>query len=68
MLRVDFIKQYSTYMDRAVFLAETYLSQNNVENFSEELDKYLSVTPSEIAGVMNKYFSQENILLHVKIK
>ncbi len=68
MFRIDYIKQYSTYEDKAIFLAESYLSQNNVENVSEELNKYLSVKPPEIAGAMNKYFAQENILLHVKAR
>jgi zinc protease len=68
MFRIDYINQYSTYMERAIFLAENYLFHNNMEDISEELDKYLSVTPSEIAGVMNKYFTQEYILLHVRIK
>lgn len=68
MFRLDYIKQYSTYVDRAIFLAESYLSQNSVENVSEELNKYLSVKPPEIAGAMNKYFAQENILLHVKAR
>jgi len=68
MFRLDYIKQYSTYIDKAVFLAESYLNQNNVENVSEELSKYLSVKPPEIAGVMNKYFVQENIFLHVKAR
>lgn len=68
IFRLDYINQYATYMDRAIFLAEIYLTQNNIINISDQLDKYLSVTSSEIAGVMNKYFTQDHILLHVKIR
>lgn len=68
IFRLDYINQYATYMDRAIFLAEIYLTQNDIINISDRLDKYLSVTSSEIAGVMNKYFTQDHILLHVKIR
>ena len=66
--RLDYIKQYATPMDRAIFLAENYWNQNKIENSSEILDKFLSVTSSEIAGVMNKYFTRESVFLLVKIK
>lgn len=66
--RMDYINQMATYQDRAVFLAETYLAKNNLDDVPGELKRYLAVTSSEIAGIMNRYFTQENILLDVKIK
>ncbi|MFQ6110238.1 MAG: M16 family metallopeptidase [Candidatus Aminicenantales bacterium] len=68
LFRLDYIKQYATSMDRAIFLAENYFIHNKIDNSLEALEKYLSVTPSEIAGVMNKYFTHQSVLLHVKIK
>ncbi|MFP4082714.1 MAG: M16 family metallopeptidase [Candidatus Aminicenantes bacterium] len=68
MFKMDYINQYATYMDRAVFLAQTYLAQNNPDDFPQDLQKYLKVTPPEIIGIMNRYFTQKNILLNVKTK
>lgn len=68
MFKMDYVNQYSTYMERSIFLAEEYMAKNNLENFPKELERYLAVTPAEIIGLMNRYFTPKNILLNVKIK
>ncbi len=68
LFRVDYINQYATCTDKAIFLAENYLAQNNLERFAEEVDKYLSVSTQQIASVMNKYFTPGRIFLDVKIR
>jgi len=68
MFRADFINQYATCADKAIFLADNYLAQNNLERFAEELDKYLSVSTLQIASVMNKYYTPGRIFLDIKIR
>lgn len=68
MFRADFINQYATCADKAIFLADNHLAQNNLERLTEELDKYLSVSTLQIASIMNKYFTPGRIFLDIKIR
>lgn len=68
MFKMDYFNQYATYLDRATFLAEELMVKNDLDNLPKELERYLAVTPGEIIGIINRYFSQQNILLTVKIK
>lgn len=68
MFKIDYMNQYATSLKKALFLAETFLSKQNLNGLSEELEKYLSVSPYDIMRTSKKYFTQESILLNVKIK
>lgn len=68
MFRMDYINQFTTTLQRALFLAETFLSRKILLNPSEELEKYLAVTPKDIVGVTNRYFGIDSVILDVKIK
>lgn len=68
MFRMDYINQFTTTLQRALFLAETFLSRKILLNPSEELEKYLAVTPNDIVGVTNRYFGIDSVILDVKIK
>ena len=68
MFRMDYINQFATYQDRAIFLAEAYLIKNNLDDFPGALEKYLAVPPSKIIGIMNRYFTNDNVILNVKIR
>lgn len=69
LFKMDYLRRFATSLDRAIFLTETFLSQKNFENFPSELDRYLKVTPSEIVGIVNRYFTRENsVLLNIKMK
>ena len=68
MFRMDYINQFTTTLQRALFLAETFLSRKILLNPSEELEKYLAVTPKDIVGVTNRYFGIESVILDVKTK
>ena len=69
LFQMDYLRQFATSLDRAIFLAETFLSQRSPENYPSELDRYLEVTASQIVGIVNRYFTRENsALLNVKIK
>lgn len=68
MFRMDYINQFTTTLQRALFLAETFLSRKILLNPSEELEKYLAVTPKDIVGVTHRYFGIESVILDVKTK
>lgn len=69
MFKMDYIRQYYTPLERALFLTNTFLARGTLDHLHSELDKYLSVSVADIIGVANKYFTPENrILLTVKIK
>ncbi len=68
MFRMDYITQFTTTLERALFLSETFLSRKILLNPSEELEKYLAVTPKDIVGVTNRYFGIESVILDVKTK
>lgn len=68
MFKTDYINQYSTYSDRAIYLAETHLSRKSLRSLPSELDRYLGVTASSIVGVANRYLGRNRFLLNIKIK
>ncbi len=68
MFRIDYVNQYATSADRAIFLAENYLAQNDLDKLNEEFNKYLSVSNWQIGSVANKYLSPGRIFLDVKVR
>lgn len=60
LLKRDYLRRFSTAVDKALFLAEMYFSPISLENAAGELDKYLKVTPSEVIGVASRYLGPEN--------
>lgn len=69
MFKMDFINRWATNLEKAFFLSEVYLSQKNLNDLTKEYEKYLSVTASDIAGIVNRYFTSENsVLLNIKIR
>jgi zinc protease len=69
MFKRDYISRYATFLERALFLTDTYLTQGTMERLSSELDRYLGVSAIDIIGVINRYFISDNrVLLNIKIK
>ena len=64
----DFLQNFLTASNRAVTLIDYFFSGKSVTAPLEELQKIQSVTPSDIAGIMNRYFTDNYILLNVEIK
>ncbi len=60
LLKRDYLRRFSTAMDRALFLAEMHFSSISLEKAAREIDKYLKVTPSEVIGVASRYLGPEN--------
>jgi len=69
MFKQDFLGRLSTTVDRALYLTDFFLSLGDLKEIGLELDKYLSVTPADIVGIVARYFSPENsIILNVRAK
>jgi zinc protease len=68
MLKMDYLMQHGTVLDKAIFLAEKTLEADEQAGWSDELDRYLSVTGYDILRTMNKYFDDSRITLDIKIK
>lgn len=65
MFRMDYINQFSTSLNKALFLGESYLYRKELEHLSGELDKFMKVKPYEILRALNRYFSEKAVVLHV---
>jgi zinc protease len=68
MLKMDYLMQHGTVLDKAIFLAEKTLEVDEQAEWSDELDRYLSVTGYDILRTLNKYFNDGRILLDIKIR
>jgi len=68
MFKVDYLKQFETTLDKAIYLTKTFLDKGYLDDPFLELSKYMYVTPSQINGAMNDYFSKGSIFLDIKIK
>jgi hypothetical protein len=62
---MDYLDQYATSADKAIFLAETFLSKKSLDDLAGELDNYLSVNQYNLIRVMRRYFNNE-ILLDIR--
>ena len=68
MFKREFLNQFTTLADRGITLAKFYLSREWNGNITGELNKYLAVTPSGIIGIANRYFTEDRVILNIKIK
>jgi predicted Zn-dependent peptidase len=68
MFKRDYLDQFTTLADKGIFLVKFHLSRKKNSNSLEELKKYLAVTPSDIIGIVNRYFTEERVVLNIKIK
>ncbi|MDH5467000.1 MAG: insulinase family protein [Candidatus Aminicenantes bacterium] len=68
MFKMDYVDQYTDSLSRALFLAEEFLFKRILINPSEELLKYLAVTPTDIVGVSNRYFGEDSVILDIEAK
>jgi zinc protease len=69
MFKMEYIRQYSTSLARALFLTDFFLSHGTLDQLPSDLNRYLSVSVIDIISVVNRYFTSDNrILLNIKIK
>ncbi len=67
IFKMDYLNQYATSADKAVFLAEAFLFKKSLDDLPDELGNYLSVDHHSLIRIMQKYFTNE-IVFDVKIK
>jgi predicted Zn-dependent peptidase len=63
MLKQDYYLRISNALERGLFLVDAWFSFPNLEMIGQELDKYLAVTPGDIIGIANRFFTTENSIL-----
>lgn len=68
MFKRDYLNQFATLADKGIVLAKFYLSRKRNGDIAEELNKYLAVSPSGIIGIANRYFTEDRVVLNIKIK
>jgi predicted Zn-dependent peptidase len=68
MFKREFLNQFTTLADRGITLAKFYLSRERNGSIAGELNRYLAVTPSGIIGIANRYFTEDRVILNIKIK
>jgi len=64
----DFLQNFLTTSNRAVTLIDFYFSGKSVSSPYDELKKIQAVTPADIAGIMNRYFTDKYVLINLEIK
>lgn len=63
LLKRDYLWRISSTRERAIFLAESYLTMDHFDDLPLELQRFMSVTPIEIVTLLNRYFKTENSLI-----
>jgi len=64
----DYVDQYTTTVDKALFLSHAWLSRLPWDKLATELDEYLNVTPQRISFAIGKYFEQGWVMINIKTR
>ncbi|NIO48022.1 MAG: peptidase M16 [Candidatus Aminicenantes bacterium] len=67
IFKMDYLNQYATSADKAVFLAKAFLAKKSLDDLPDELENYLSVDHYSLIRIMRRYFVNE-IVFDIKIK
>jgi len=68
MYKSDYMENFYSPEKRALFLTQYYLSGNDIRDLRGELNKYLRINSSEIIGIMNRYFTENHVLVEMRGK
>ena len=68
MFKMDYLKQFATVLDKAIFLTEELLDRGSFTQWLDELGRYLAVSHYEVSRMANKYFKENKILIKIKTK
>lgn len=68
MFKKDYLKRFSTNLDRALFLTEELLDRGSIAGWQEELERYLEVSHYDVSRVANKYFKENKVLVKIRTK
>jgi len=68
LFKMDYFKQFTTVLDKAIFLSEEMLDRGDYSQWLDELDRYLAVSHYDVSRMANKYLKEERILINIDIK
>jgi predicted Zn-dependent peptidase len=68
MFKVDYLKQFATVLDKAIFLTEELLDRGNLTEWLDELDKYLAITQYNVSRAANIYFKEDRVFIKIVTK
>jgi len=68
MFKMDYLKQFATVLDKAIFLTEELLDRGNLTEWQDELDRYLTITHYNVSRAANIYFKEDRILIKIVTK
>jgi zinc protease len=68
LFKRDYLDQFTTLAEKGILLAKFHLVQKRNRSIQEELNQYLAITPSDIIGIANRYFTEERVILNIRIK
>ena len=63
LLKQDYYLRLSNALERGLFLVDAWFTFPSLEMIGLELDKYLAVTPGDVIGIANRFFTTENSVL-----
>jgi predicted Zn-dependent peptidase len=66
MFKKDYFRQFTTVLDKAIFLAEELLDRGDFIQWLDELDRYMGVNHFDVSRVANKYFKDDLIMITIK--
>ncbi|MBN1273628.1 MAG: insulinase family protein [Candidatus Aminicenantes bacterium] len=66
MFRSDYLNQFSSSLNKALFLSESFLYRRSLDHLPGELDKFTNVTPYEILRMLNRYLMDKGIVLRIQ--
>lgn len=68
LFKMDYFKQFTTVLDKALFIVEELFDRGDLIQWRDELDRYLAVSHYDISRMANKYFKEDRILIHIDTK
>ena len=66
MFKMDYLKQFATVLDKAIFLTEELLSRGSFTQWLDDLGRYLAVSHYDVSRMANKYFKEDKILIKIE--
>lgn len=68
MFKMDYLKQFTTVLDKAIFLTKELLDRESFTQWLDELGRYLAVSHYDVSRMANKYFQEDKILIKIETK
>ncbi|MBD3414405.1 MAG: peptidase M16 [Candidatus Aminicenantes bacterium] len=66
MFKSDYMGHFNSTEKRAMFLTRYFLSGRDLSDLAKELDRFLSVSTPDIVGIMNRYFTDNYVLIDIR--